>query len=487
MNRRLYEANELVPANRNTTVQTTKQANTSVATTKPQTTAVQPKTYTPETENLRNVTPQAETTTKPSVDTSQAEDATFTEVNSNTDTNTTDKAKKTRTTTTKSGYGIVYDDIKTVFSDNEITRAIKDRYLPVTKISINAKGQVVLEPKDKPRPVQPVDTNTASTTVTKAKESRVLDDSALKVLESLNIVLPDYMRMTEEVQATNLNSLFRKDIAEYLNSRGISILSLIKDNASGRLVGTDNKGQSFYVDEIDSYLANLKVKSFDDYDTLTNEDLANIKSLLTGTLKGFKTQLKGGDKDIVYTFTLGNVLKSKVTESLIKKYKEANYQLTSDESAEWDNYIKKKNTHENNSFEIEFNTSAFIKSGVGKGTNVTQKALPLEVVPVIQKDLCDYLNKKKLELKYKQKDNTAEVKYQVTFDIGNEKSTRIVSKDVVVFTLKVSKVKEKQSVGSKIGKGLLNGASKLVNTLATASGAVVQANNASRNSSPVQL
>ena len=493
MNRRLYEANELVPANRNTTVQTTKQANTSVATTKPQTTAVQPKTYTPETENLRNVTPQAETTTKPNIDTSQAEDATYTEVNNTT--NTADKAKKTRTTTSKSGYGIVYDDIKGVFSDNEIARAIKDRYLPVTKISINAKGQVVLEPKDKPRPVQLADTNTANAVTTKAKESKVLDDSALRVLESLNITLPDYMKMTEDVQATNLNSLFRKDITEYLNSRGIGILSLIKDNASGRLVGTDNKGQSFYVDEIEKYINSTVTQDWEVYDPLTNEDIANIKGQLTTFLKSYKMPLKatklnladGINADLKAVFTLGRIIKATLKESMIKKFKEDTTSSTSGKISiemspeQYTKYMYGDKTKTKPSMEAEFNCCIFLNK-----ENKTNDYATEAVVPLIQKNLCEELNKKKMKLSYK-KDN-AELIYNVTFEIGNEQNTRYLKdKNVVVFTLKITKAQAKASKARAIGKGLLNGASKLVNTLATASGAVVQANNASRNSSPVQL
>lgn len=333
---------------------------------------------------------------------------------------------------------------------------------------------------------------TTATSPEKKQEKQIfLDSSVLRILEELHITPPKFMCLRESAQEHNLNSIFKTNIAEYLNSRNIYITFISKDKSSGRIKLESPDGKGYFIDEINNFIKKQIIHTFEEYDPLSNDDIIRIKGYLTNAIKNYKIPsnkwLTGGNKDEVSTFTLGNVVKS-IKESLIRKFREATYTLNDEETKEWEEYKQNKNkkdeVKENSTVEIEFNVSSFLNKGNSKGVNTTAMSLKLEVIPALQKYLCEDLNKQKFELKYKPKELNEELIYQVVFDIGNEKNTRFVDdkKEAIVFTLKVTKwmVSSEQNKNEETKKSGILG--KIVGTLATASGAVAQANRASNQS-----
>lgn len=439
------------------------------------------------------------------VNTANAQDVNSTEVKTTPKTTPKTQTTAKATSTVKASVPFSNEDLLSYFGDGNIIQTIKARKTPVTKISLNSKGTVTLSPeeaKEKVETVTPDKVETAQeardndrgysdATYTEVKESQVFSDpQILHVLESLNITLPSFMKLSEAV--TNLNALFKPEITKYLNERNINIKFIYKDTSSGRIIADDGNGKKYFVDDIFKYINSTVTQDWEVYDPITNEDVANIKGQLSSFLKSYKmplnTTLKlknGMAGNFQATFTLGRIIKATLKESMIKKFKEdtANSGKVSIEMTpeQYKKYLYGDKKVTTPSMEAEFNCCIFLNK-----ENKTNDYADESVISLIQKNLCGELNKQKVKLKYK-KDNS-ELIYNVTFEIGDEQNTRVIKdKNVVVFTLKLIKAQSQASKGSKVLKAIGKGLGTAINTLATASGAVVQANNSSRNSTPVQL
>ena len=386
-----------------------------------------------------------------------------------------------------------YVELSSVFGDNKIKKFLANSYDHNTRVS------KTLNPH----------TNSYQTVIDEFDEKQI--SNALDVLSELNINLPMNLKL-KEASARYLNDYLDKVYADYFNLRKINITMVYKDPKSGRIIMGNSK-EKYFADEIKDYSENRQEISFDKYDPLTKEDITNIRGQLTKFFDSYKMSMDGIDSKVlsslknvatggtVAKFTLGNIIRDRsttpITESKIKLFKEAD---STDNI--FNTYAKavygNKTFKEAPSMEIEINASIFVVSGVKQAVNgaldylssvfesmqlneaidpnnITNSFVKdLNAINEIQKRLAEELNKKNFVIEYTA--NNVKTTYNIVYDIGNPRNTRFLKeKGVVIFSLKCSKVKKKskevkqrkQSAGGKFLKGL-------VNTLATASGAVVQ-------------
>lgn len=386
-----------------------------------------------------------------------------------------------------------YVELSSVFGDNKIKKFLANSYDHNTRVS------KTLNPH----------TNSYQTVIDEFDEKQI--SNALDVLSELNINLPKNLKL-KEASARYLNDYLDKVYADYFNQRKINITMVYKDPKSGRIIMGNSK-EKYFADEIKDYSENRQEISFDKYDPLTKEDITNIRGQLTKFFDSYKMSMDGIDSKVlsslknvatggtVAKFTIGNIVRDRsttpITESKIKLFKEAD---STDNI--FNTYAKavygNKTFKEAPSMEIEINASIFAVSGVKQAVNgaldylssvfesmqlneaidpnnITNSFVKdLNAINDIQKRLAEELNKKNFVIEYTA--NNVKTTYNVVYDIGNPRNTRFLKeKGVVIFSLKCSKVKKKskevkqrkQSAGGKFLKGL-------VNTLATASGAVVQ-------------
>lgn len=381
-------------------------------------------------------------------------------------------------------------ELSSVFGDNRIKKFLANSYDHNTRVS------KTLNPNTKRYQI----------VIDEFDEKQI--HTALDVLSELNINLPSNLKL-KEASARYLNDYLDKVYADYFNQRKINITTVYKDPKSGRIIMGNSK-EKYFADEIMAYSDNRQEISFDKYDPLTKEDIANIQGQLTKFFDSYKMPMDGINSKVlsslkniakggtVAKFTVGNIIrdssKAPITESRIKKFKEAD----STESI-FDTYAKVKYGNkifkESPSMEIEINTSIFAVNGIKQAvngaldylssvheslklneaidpSNITNSFVKdLGAISDIQTRLAEELNKKGFVIEYTA--NNVKTTYSIVYEIGNSMNTRFLQdKGVVVFSLKCYKVKGKskemkQSAGGKFLKGL-------VNTLATASGAVVQ-------------
>lgn len=381
-------------------------------------------------------------------------------------------------------------ELSGVFGDNKIKKFLANSYDHNTRVS------KTLNPH----------TNSYQTVIDEFDEKQI--SNALDVLSELNINLPMNLKL-KEASARYLNDYLDKVYADYFNQRKINITMVYKDPKSGRIIMGNSK-EKYFADEIKDYSENRQEISFDKYDPLTKEDIANIRGQLTKFFDSYKMSMDGIDSKVlsslknvatggtVAKFTIGDIIRDRsttpITESKIKLFKEA--ESTDNLFSTWAKSYYGNNTFkEAPSMEIEINASIFAVSGVKQAVNgaldylssvhesmqlneaidpnnITNSFVKdLNAINDIQKRLAEELNKKNFVIEYTA--NNVKTTYDVVYDIGNPRNTRFLKdKGVVIFSLKCSKVKKnskevKQSAGGKFLKGL-------VNTLATASGAVVQ-------------
>lgn len=480
-----------------------------------------------------NVTPEAEKqqaqdvteankaqTSKVNINTGSATDAKFETVQPGANETTTPQGTQTEQTTaqpTDTGETIAPDIVQTVEpkteteeKNNTVKEAKKNIHPPFNEDSV-ALSNIFANNKIKKHLANSFDHNTQVSIKKKSankydvnysefEESNIQE--ACSILRELGINIPSNLRLTE-ASSKYLNDYLDKVYADYFNQRKINITMVYKDPKSGRII-LGNSKEKYYADEIKNYATNRKEISFDKYDPLTREDIANIRSQLTNffesysmqmegsnLFKGIKNAIKGG---IVGKFTLGNILRNTIKESKIKKFKEDASSNLFDIYA--DAKYKDFNTPktEYSAMEIEINASIFYKGGAidalntayakmqGSDLSIKQSVQSknitnayvkdLKAIEEIQKTLCEELNKKKFTLEYTV--SNTEIIYNIVYEAGDKKNIRFdEAKGVVIFSLKCYKIKDKTKNIKTKKPSILSG---VINTLATASGAVVQAN-----------
>lgn len=485
------QAQDVTEANKAQTKQTTSQSTDTVETITPDVVqTAEPKTATEESNTTKTTAQESEP-----IETSYEEvkpTTTDTAVNRNQPTGTTQPTEENneivKETKKKTHPPFNEDsvDLSNILANNKIKRKLANSFDHNIQVSIKKKSA-----------------NKYDVDYSEFKESNIQD--ACNILRELNINIPSNLRLTE-ASSKYLNDYLDKVYADYFNQRKINITMVYKDPKSGRII-LGNSKEKYYADEIKNYATNRREVSFDKYDPLTREDIANIRSQLTKffesysmqmegskLFKGIKNAVKGG---IVGKFTLGSILRNKVKESKIKKFKEDTSSNLFDIYA--DAKYKDFNTPktEYSAMEIEINASIFYKGGATdvlntayakmqgsdlsikqsvQSKNITNAYVKdLKAIEEIQKSLCEELNKKKFMLKYNV--GNTEIIYNIIYEAGDKNNLRFdETKGVVIFSLKCYKIKDKtKDIKTKDSKkpGIL---SNIVNTLATASGAVVQAN-----------
>lgn len=317
-----------------------------------------------------------------------------------------------------------------------------------------------------------------------------------EVIGYLRIELPEYLRLSEakalfQTKQTSLNNFLEDSIASYLNERGINITSITRDQ-TGKFLLSDGKN-SYRIEDIKDYLNNTQIVFFDTTNPLTNDDLTKIRTMITNKLNTLKNNNSGtwalsSKKTAKVVYKVGNIIKSskaiKLGESLIKKFKEDSTDILNTALSSY--YNNKNKTSTDPQIQIQFFAYLYSTDGLNKPMN--NKYAKKKDILDIANNLVDTLNSAKMTLDYEVKDNTKKKQVsQVVFSMGDEKNILVpTDKSYVAFSLVCSKKDLGEKNKNNVGKAILNRVGTLgkglLNTLATASGAVINADRASANS-----
>lgn len=318
------------------------------------------------------------------------------------------------------------------------------------------------------------------------------ESSDNKLIEHLGIRLPEYLKLSEatalfQTELPSLNDFLDTHITKYLNDRGLNITSIVRDKTGKFLLsdGTD----SYKLEDIKNYINNSQSMSFDTVNPLTNEDLAKIKTMLDEYVKDLQKATQGilgsgafytlsSKAETSVIFRVGDIIKSlniiKIGESLIKKFKEDSSKDAPDANTLLSDYYAKKYNKPRTDPQVQIQFFAYLYSDTKATKPLSNQYANKQDVSDIARDFMSRLNKKNLILEQNSKTNANKKQVsQLKFYMGDENNILIPQgKNYVAFSLICTKDDLGEKNKTNMAKTVLGG---LVNTLATASGALVNA------------
>lgn len=336
-----------------------------------------------------------------------------------------------------------------------------------------------------------------------------------KIIEDIGIKLPEYLKLSEakalfKTQLASLNDFLPASVADYLNERGINITSISRDQ-TGKFTLSDGS-ESYRLADIENYIKNNKEVTFDTVYPITNEDLMYLKSTISDMFTKMQKHSENtvdikniwvfeNKKRAKIIYKVGNIIKSPTTiklgESFIKRFKEDDSDILNNALSSYYTNRYKTTPKDNSQIQIQFYAYLYGDSFVTKP--ISNTVVSKQDIQDVARNMMSRLNKgnilKKVKLSQNvnkdtssqgnNKDSSAVAVYH--FYMGDAQNILIPKdKNYFVFTLLCTKeVKANNDTKlMKVAKGtgkVLGGITKragtaakgIFNTLATASGAVV--------------
>lgn len=330
-----------------------------------------------------------------------------------------------------------------------------------------------------------------------------------KFIEHLGIRIPEYLKLLEatalfQTEQKSLNNFLDDVITNYLNDRNISIISISRD-ATGKFTLSDGNN-TYKLNDILNYIENTQSVSFDVVNPMTNEDLTKTKTILIDFINKLQKSAQNyGDTSCVWSlnsknrtriiFRVGKIIKDitaiKLGESLIKKFKEGDATKADILTTALNSYYTNKNKSRTDS-QVQIQFFAYLYSDSTDMKPLSNEYINKQDVLDIARDFMGKLNNENMMLVYDIKDDNAKEQVsQLHFYMGDENNILIPQgKNYVAFSLICTKdVSVEKDKKSKVGKAISGVAKGVLNTLATASGALVNSSRsaAASSSGPVTL